>query len=171
MFKYIKSSFKGGSTKPLSRKGHLGSTDAAPKVPLPCPTRRDVATRIGHRCPRVPPHPATSCHMDSTWFSPTRADASQCSFDSGWFAWNQAEIQKKKVQNTPFDLILNPTSAQFHSNAKTPLLTFRLTSLSSLCLYALCLCFISLAAYIHSFFSFLSRILNSGIIIKLSILV
>ena len=47
--------------------------------------------------------------------------------------------RKKKVQNAPFDLILNPTLAQFHWNAKTPLLTFRLTSLSSLCLYALCL--------------------------------
>ena len=27
--------------------------------------------------------------------------------------------KKKKVQNAPFDLFLNPTSAQFHTNAKT----------------------------------------------------
>ena len=66
MSKYIKSSFKGGSTKPLSLKGHLGSTDAAPEVLHPLPTRQDAATRRGRRCPRVRPCPAASCHVDST---------------------------------------------------------------------------------------------------------
>ena len=35
--------------------------------------------------------------------------------DSG----RNSKKKKKKVQNAPFDLFLNPTSAQFHTNAKT----------------------------------------------------
>ena len=75
MFKYIKSSFKGGSTKPLSLKGHLGSTDAAPEVPHPRSTLRDAASRRGRRYPSVRPRPAASCHVifaDSRRRKPTR---------------------------------------------------------------------------------------------------
>ena len=116
MFKYIKSSFKGGSTKPLSLKGHLGSTDAAPEVPHPRLSRQDAAMRRGRHCPRVQPRPAASCHMDSTRFSSTCADTASTWTDSLEIRPIQAEIQKekKKVQNAPFDLILNPTLAQFH---------------------------------------------------------
>ena len=53
----------------------LGSTDAAPEVPHPRPTRRDAATHRGRRCPRVRPRHAM-------WFSPTRADASRHGFDA-----------------------------------------------------------------------------------------
>ena len=60
----------------------LGSTDAAPEVPHPRPTRRDAATRRGRRCSRVRPRSAASGHVDPTWFSPTRADASRYGFDA-----------------------------------------------------------------------------------------
>ena len=61
---------------------NLGSTDAAPGVPQPHPTQRDEATRRGRCCPRVWPHPAASCRMDPTWFSPTHADAASTRADS-----------------------------------------------------------------------------------------
>ena len=69
MFKYIKSSFKGGSTKPLSLKGHLGSTDATPEVPHPCPTplpERPTASR------RVVPRGFHVIFADSRRRKPTR---------------------------------------------------------------------------------------------------
>ena len=65
------------------------------------------------------------------------ADSRRRGFNSGRFARNRADSglnrpkstetadsgrnskKKKKVQNAPFDLFLNPTSTQFHTNAKT----------------------------------------------------
>ena len=44
--------------------------------------RSDAATRRGRRCPRVRPRPAASGHVDPTWFSLTRADASRYGFDA-----------------------------------------------------------------------------------------
>ncbi|KAK4580796.1 hypothetical protein RGQ29_024442 [Quercus rubra] len=61
---------------------NLGSTDAAPEVPHPRPTRPDAATRRGRRCPRVRPRPAASGHVDPTWVSSTRADASRFGVDA-----------------------------------------------------------------------------------------
>ena len=57
----------------------------------------------------------------------------------------QAEIQKKKTQNASFDLILTLLQPSFTQNAKTPLLTFRLTHFvsvlsTSLPLFGLPLC-------------------------------
>ena len=102
---------------------------------------------------------------------------------------NSKKKKKKKMQNTPFDLYLNPTSAHFTQTPKHKLSTSpHISSLTRLC--AICLsAFLPLfrlpcgyetfshsaltqfTASIHSFFSFLSCTLNSGIIIKLSILV
>ena len=51
----------------------------------------------------------------------------------------QVEIQKKKVQNAPFDLYLNPISAHFTQTPKYKLSTSpHISSLTRLC--ALCLC-------------------------------
>ena len=155
MFKYIKSSFKGGSTKPLSLKGHLGSTDAAPKVPLPCPTRRDAATRIGRRCPRVPPHPATSCHMDSTWFSSTRADTASTWTDSPEIRPIQAEIQKEKKKKKGAERTVWLNTKPYFSPVSlkrqntSPHISSHFTKFTlSLCSLPLCLCFVSLVASI-----------------------
>ena len=82
MFKSIKSSFKGGSTKPLSLNGHLGSTNAAPEAPHQHPTRRGAATRRGRRCPRVPPRRATWIPHDFHRLAPTQADATSTQADS-----------------------------------------------------------------------------------------
>ena len=79
----------------------------------------------------------------------------------------QAKIQKKKKKKkkNPERTVLlntNPTSAQFHSKRQNTLLTFRLTHFVSVLSASLplCVCFISLATSIHSFFSSLSCILN-----------
>ena len=71
-------------SNPLNSKvsKNLGSTDAAPEVPHPRRTRPDAATRRGRRCPRVRPRPAASGHVDPTWVSSTRADASRFGFDA-----------------------------------------------------------------------------------------
>ena len=120
-----------------------GSTDAAPEVPHLRPMRRDAATRRGRRCLRIRPRRATWIPRDFRRLAPTRLRLELIHSESGRYGRNgrfrPKFKKKKKVQNAPFDLILNPTSTQFHLNAKTPLLTFRLTSLSSLCLCALCL--------------------------------
>ena len=63
----------------------------------------------------------------------------------------QNSKKKKKVQNAPFDLILTLLQPNFTQNAKTPLLTFRLTSLSSLCLCALCLSASISSPLLHQF--------------------
>ena len=105
--------------------------DAAPEVPHPRPTRRDTATRWGRHCPRVLPHRATWIPRVFSWLAPTRADAAPTQADSCkiWLtrAWIgrigrngrfRPKLKKKKVQNTPFDLYLNPTSTQFTQTPK-----------------------------------------------------
>ena len=93
----------------------LWSTDAAPEVPHPRPTRRDVATRRGRRCPCVQPRPATWIPRAFRRLAPTLADAASTRADSlgigptwAWIGLNrpyrlyrpkrpsQAEIKKKK---------------------------------------------------------------------------
>ena len=78
MFKYIKSSFKGGSTKPLSLKGHLGSTDAAPEVPH----QRHAGDAAARASDRVPPRRATWIPRDFRRLAPTQADAASTRDDS-----------------------------------------------------------------------------------------
>ena len=97
---------------------------------------RDAAARASS-C--IPLRRATWIPCDFHRLVPTRLRLGPIHSKSGRFRPKFKKKKKKKVQIAPFDLILNPTLAQFHWNAKTPLLTFRLTSLSSLCLYALCL--------------------------------
>ena len=93
--------------------------------------------------------------------------------------------KKKKVQNTPFELNIKPSFSSFHTN--TPNSALWLSISSSLTRLSLSLCSLPLSLLavrhsasaesvtwltsIHSFFSSLSRILNSGNDIKLSILV
>ena len=119
----------------------LGSTDAAPEVPHPRPTRPDAATRRGRRCPRVRQRPAASGHVDPTWVSSTRADASRFGFDArrrepfradsglnrpvsagigrnGRNSRFRPKFKKKKKKKKPRThrlLNSNPTSAQMHS--------------------------------------------------------
>ena len=96
------------------------------EVPHPRLTRRHAGDASARASRHVVPRGFHVLFTDSCWRGS----------DSGRFARNransglnrlyrpkrtiQAEIQiKKKVQYTPFDLYLNPTSTQFHTNAKT----------------------------------------------------
>ena len=128
----------------LSRKHGRGTRGAAPAS--------DTAGRGDTQGTPLPARPAATCHVDPTWFSPTCADAASTQADSPGIrptrAWIghigrngrfRPKFKKNKRQNAPFDLILTLLQPSFTQNAKTPLLTFRLTSLSSLCLCALCL--------------------------------
>ena len=157
----------------------------------------NVAGRSDAQGTLLPARPTASCHVDSSWFSPTRADAASTRADSpgigptrAWIDLNQpkrpiqAEIQKKKKKGAECTVWLiskpyfNPISHK-RQNISSHLSSHFVSHFTCLC--ALCLCFVSLvamrhsatqfAASIHSFFSSLSRILNSGIIKKLSILV
>ena len=90
-----------------------------------------------------------SCRVVPHGFHVFLADSCRRGSDSGRFARNransgmnrpqrpiQAEIQKKKkkVQNAPFDLYLNPTSAQFTQTPKHKLSTSpHISSLTCLC--------------------------------------
>ena len=147
----------------------------------------------GRRCPRVWPQCATCIPRVFSRLVPTQLRLGPIRAESGQLGLESAEpddscrnSKKKKVQNAPFDLYLNPTSAQFtkcQNISSLPLLTFRLSLVfvlsASLPLFLLPYGCETLShsalpqftASIHSFFSSLSRILNSGIIIKLSILV
>ena len=157
----------------------------------------DVAGRSDAQGTLLLARPAASCHVDSMWFSPTRSDAASTRADSpgirptqAWIGLNQskrpiqAEIQKKKGAECTIWLIskpyFSPVSHKRQNISSSPHIS-SLTSLVSVLSASLPICFVSLvavrhsatqfAASIHSFFSSLSRILNSGIIIKLSILV
>ena len=164
----------------------LWSTDAAPEVPHSRPSRRGEATLEGRRCLRVRPHCATWFSLFFSHFAPTRLWLGLICVESG----RKIQKKKKKVQNTPFELNIKPYFSPLHTNTKLQLSTSPHTSVShsslcSVCSLPLCLCLVSpvamrhsatrhslsLLTSIHSFFSSLSRILNSGIIIKLSILV
>ena len=100
----------------------------------------DAATRWGRR---VPPRramwiPHAFSRLALTWLR-----LGPICVESGRLRQIQAEIQKKKkekkkVQNAPFDLYLNPTLAQFTQMPKHKLSTSpHISSLTCLC--ALCL--------------------------------
>ena len=149
-------------------------------------TRRRTGDAAACASGRVVPRGSHVVFIDARRREPTRLRRARKRAESGLnrpYRPKQpikAEIKKKKKKNPERTVLLNtnPTSAQFHSKRQNTLLTFHLThfvsvlsaSVSSPSL-PLCIYFISLAASIHSFFSSLSHILNSGIIIKLSILV
>ena len=66
-----------------SRK--LESTDAAPEVPHPCPTRHDAGRGVWRGCPRVGPHLHfffPQIRADSARFAPMRLDPCRIGFDS-----------------------------------------------------------------------------------------
>ena len=133
----------------------------------------DAATCRGRRCSRVWPRRAMWIPCVLSQFASTRLRLGPIRAESG---------------RLEFDLYLNPTSAQFTQAPKHKLSTSphisSLTSLVSVLFASLPLfrlpcgyetlshsALTQFTASIHSFFSSLSRILNSGIIIKLSILV
>ena len=157
-------------------------------MPHPRPTWRDKATLEGRRCLRVRPRCATWFSLFFSRFAPTRLWLGLICVESGrigWNGWFRPKFKKKKkVQYTPFELNIKPyfSPLQLSISAHT---SVSHSSLCSVCSLPLCLCLVSpvamrhsatrhslsLLTSIHSFFSSLSRILNSGIIIKLSILV
>ena len=165
----------------LSRKHGRGTRGAAPAS--------DTAGRGDTQGTPLPARPAATCHMDPTWFSPTRADAASTQADSPGIrptrAWIghigrngrfRPKFKKKKKKGAERTVWLNtkpyfnPVSLKRQNTS--PHISSHFTKFTlSLCSLPLCLCFVSLATSIHSFFSSLLRILNSGIIIKLSILV
>ena len=132
----------------------LGSTDAAPEVPHPRPTRRDVETRRGRRCLRVRPRRATwiprGFHRREPIRlrrAPTRADSGRLGPESAGTGRNcryrpkqpiPAEIQKKKKKK-------NPERTVF-TEIQNTLLTLRLTHFVSVLVCSLPLCFVSLSA-------------------------
>ena len=101
--------------------------------------RRGAATRRGRRCPHVRPHRATWIPRVFSQLAPTRLRLGPIGADSSLNRPKQtiqAGEKKKMMQNAPFDLYLNPTSAQFTQPPKhklSPLLTFRLSLHLSLC--------------------------------------
>ena len=94
---------------------------------------------------------------DSRWHGSNSSRFARNRADSGRIGWNgrnrwfrpKFKKKKKRVQNAPFDLYLNPTSAHFTQTPKHKLSTSpHISSLTRLC--ALCLCFVSLVAVRHS---------------------
>ena len=156
----------------LSRKHGRGTRGAAPAS--------DTAGRGDTQGTPLPARPASTCHVDPTWFSSTRADTSRFEPTQAWIGrigrngQFRPKFKKKKgaehtiwLNTKPY---FNPVSLKRQNTS--PHISSHFTKFTlSLCSLPLCLCFVSLAASIQSFFSSLSRILNSGIIIKLSILV
>ena len=116
------------------RRGTRGATPAS-----------DAVTRQGRRCPRVRPRRATCIPRVFSRLVPTqlrlgsiRAESGQLGLESDEPDDSCRNSKKKKVQNAPFDLYLNPTSAQFTQTPKHKLSTSpHISSLTCLC--ALCL--------------------------------
>ena len=149
-------------------------------------TRRDAAARVS-RC--IMPRGIYF------FFKLTCADAALTRAISAWISrigrnrrngWFRPKFkEKKKVQNTPFELNIKPSFRSFHTNTPNSALCLSLSSSLTRLSLSLCSLPLSLLAVrhsasaesvtwltsIHSFFSSLSRILNSGNDIKLSILV
>ena len=144
------------------------------------PTRRDIVMCEGRRYPRVRP-----CH--ATWFFFLFSRLAPTWADSRWIGLTQAvsiktnetgktaDSGKKKKCKTHR---LNFSS--LHPNTKLQLSLTLSLIFHSLCALCLCLCLVLFVfpvavrhsvTSVHSFFSSLSRILNSGIDIRLSILV
>ena len=138
----------------------------------------DAAGRGDAQGTPLPARLAASGHVDPTWFSPTRADASRHGFDACRRQPNRANSglnrpyrpesavlaetadsgrnSKKKKKNPERTVLLNtnPTSAQFHSKRQNTLLTFRLTHFVSVLSASLRL--FHLPCYINTFFLQLS---------------
>ena len=151
---------------------YLWSTDAAPEVPHPRPTRRDAATLEGCRCLRVRP-----CH--ATWFFCFLADSRRQGSDSGCIGRFRPKLKKKKKRCETHRLsqILNPTFSSFHTNTQNKFsaslslchssLTLSVLSASvSACCETLSQCWVSHLTHFSSFLlqlsPSLSRILNSS---------
>ena len=75
-----------------SRK--LGSTDAAPEVPHPCPTQRDAGRGVRRGCPRVGPHLHFFFFSDSRRLGSIRANAARSVPNRLRFAPNRADSAK-----------------------------------------------------------------------------
>ena len=131
---------------------NLWSTAVAPEVLHPRLTRRDAATLLGCCCPRVSPHRATWIPCVFSQLAPMRLRLGPIRTESGQLEpyWPKSVVsaemdnsgrnskKKKKVQNAPFDLYLNPTLAHFTQTPKHKLSTSsHISSLTRLC--ALCL--------------------------------
>ena len=151
----------------------------------------DAAGRSDMRGMPLPAHPtAASTLADSHWIGPTWATSTWISSinriswnrRNGWF---RPKLKKKEVQNAPFELNIKPSFSSLHTN--TPNSALYLSLSPSLTHLSLSLCSLPLSLLtvrhsasaesvtwptsVHSLFSSLSRILNSGNDIKLSILV
>ena len=152
-------------------------------------------TRVWRNGTLLPVRLAASCHVAFIFFKLTCADAALTQAILAWISrigrnrqngWFRPKFkEKKRVQNTPFELNIKPSFRSFHTN--TPNSALCLSLFSSLTRLSLSLCSLPLSLLavrhsasaesvtwltsIHSFFSSLSRILNSGNDIKLSILV
>ena len=130
----------------LSRKHRRGTRGAAPAS--------DTAGRGDTQGTPLPARPASTCHVDPTWFSPTRADAASTQADSPGIRPTRAWIghigrngrfrpklkKKKKAERTVW-LNTNPTSAQFHSKCQntSPHISSHFTKFTlSLCSLPLC---------------------------------
>ena len=129
----------------------LWSTDAAPEVPHPLPTRRDEATLEGRRCLHVRLRCATWFSLFFSRFAPTRLWLGLICVESGrigLFRLKFNKKKKKKVQYTPFELNIKPYFSPLHTNTELQLSTSPHTSVShsslcSVCSLPLCLCLVS----------------------------
>ena len=127
--------------------------DAALEVPQPHPTRRDTATRRGHRCPLVRPRHATWIPRAFSRLAPTRLRLRPIRAESGRLGPESAEIQKKKKKGVERTVWLiskpyfSPVSHK-HQNISSHLSSHFVSHFTCLC--ALCLCFVSLVAVRHS---------------------
>ena len=101
----------------------LWSTDVAPEVSHPRPTRRDAATREGRRCPRIRPHPAASCHVAFSFFKPTWVDVAPTWADSRWIGPTRARISRNRLYRPKWPIqaqigpIRSRVSASRHESA------------------------------------------------------
>ena len=95
----------GRSTRGAAPTSDAARHDDAQGTPLPA---RLATSR------RVVPRGFHVLFSDSRQREPTRADSQGIRPK-----FKKKKKKKKKVQNALFDLFLNPTSAQFHTNAKT----------------------------------------------------
>ena len=115
-------------------------------------TRRRAGDAAARASGRVVPRGSHMVFTDTSRRAPNRADSG---LNRPYRPKRpiQAEIQKKKTQNAPFDLILTLLQPSFTQNAKTPLLTFRLTHFVSVLSASLplCLYFVSLSASLPLF--------------------
>ena len=119
----------------------------------------DMAGRSDAQGTLLPARPAASCHVDSTWFSPTRADAASTRADSpgirptqAWIGLNQskrpiqAKIQKKKGAECTIWLISKP----YFSPVSHKRQNIRSHLSSHFVSHFTCLCALCLSAFVSS---------------------